>query len=110
MKLFLVEIAALTLVGIANVKALVGVARETNLPVPSSSKQQEKFLIHKGRSKTMILRSPSIAGLTLIQNWNSNATQDLSHATKQLVEENPILRGRVFTDEATKQLWIATQH
>ena len=65
-----------------------------------------EFLIHKGRAKSMILRSPTIAGLTLVENWNGNATQALARGVKQMVEHNPILRGKVHTKR--NQLWITT--
>lgn len=78
----------------------------TTTTAASPSTPQQKFLIHKGRSKTMILRSPSQAGLTLIENWSEDATQALSRAVEQIVEANPILRGRVYHEK--KQLWIAT--
>jgi len=64
----------------------------------------QTFLIHEGRSKDMILRSPSLAGITLIENWNVGATQDLLRAVSQVVEANPILRGRV--EKKHNRLWI----
>jgi hypothetical protein len=65
-----------------------------------------EFLIHKGRAKQMIMRSPAIAGLTLVENWNRNATQEMARAVDQMVKNNPILRGRVHSKR--NQLWITT--
>ena len=54
----------------------------------------------------MILRSPAIAGVTLVEHWNGNATQTLALAVDQMVKRNPILRGRVHIKR--NQLWITT--
>jgi hypothetical protein len=81
---------------------------------PAEQLQQEQqqhlsFLVHEqGYSRDMILRSPSIAGINLIENWSDKATNDLMQATRQLVQANPILRGRACMKQANQQLWITS--
>jgi hypothetical protein len=71
--------------------------------------QQHSFLVHEpGYSCDMILRSPSIAGINLIENWSDTATNDLRRAIRHLVDANPILRGRACLNKANQQLWITS--
>ena len=42
---------------------------------PDKFHERKRFLIHKGRSADMILRSPSITGVTLCRGWSDDATK-----------------------------------
>lgn len=44
----------------------------------------QKFLIHKGRSKDMIQRSPALSGVSLAENWSADATRALKIAIDKL--------------------------
>ena len=73
--------------GLAVLDDLQSVASESpsnytfvSVPVSSSphaaaTTKQQQFLVHKGRSATMIRRSPSICGVTLCKGWTEEATQ-----------------------------------
>ena len=48
----------------------------------------EKFLIHRGQSRGMIERSPSIAGIGLCKGWSTSATMAFCEAVKRLGKTN----------------------
>jgi hypothetical protein len=64
--------------------------------------QTQDYLVHQGRSKDMILRSPAIAGMTLMKGWTPLSTENLKRSIQKLVELNPILTGHVYLDERSK--------
>jgi hypothetical protein len=74
-----------------------------SLTVPSAPLQaQHDYLVHQGRSKDMILRSPTIAGMTLMKGWTSSSTENLKRSVQKLVQLNPILTGNVYLDDHSK--------